>query len=143
MSAHDQQQTSQAADTNLSADLLKAIDSTGGLISAYHQTWTARMDLAQKEWVLTKHAVSMVLVVTLVMSAVISSLWILVNVGLASALYQGGVAIWAISLVLMFINIGLLILLWKTLRHLLGNIGFSQLLTSLSNQKSQKEGECG
>lgn len=138
MSAPKQQQAPESVDNTLSADLQKAFDSAGELLSTYQYTWSARLVLAQQEWALTKNAASMVLILALFMAAVIASLWLIINATIGTLLYQNGVPLWIIGLTLILTNTGLIVVLWTTMRHLLHNIGFSQLVKSLSGEKSPR-----
>lgn len=101
------------------------------LFNGYKQQCSAHLDLAGKEWKLSKQAVSMILMLTLFLSAVLSTLWILCNVALGSVLYQLGWPIYALSSILILLNILLMLVLWKTINSLANRVGFSRSFASL------------
>lgn len=123
-----------ATDASLGAEAQALMHALESVFSSYQQRWLAHINLAGKEWQLSKQAVSMILLLTLFMSAVMSCLWILCNLALGSVLYQLGWPLYALSLSLITLNIALLLVLWKAINVLTNKVGFSRSVAALSEK---------
>lgn len=133
MTDPEKQSSPEAAQENLGAEAQQLLHSAELLVDGYKQKCSAHLNLASKEWKLTKQSVSMLLMLTLFMSAVLSSLWIVCNVALGSVLYQLGWPIYALSLSLIVVNLILLFVLWTTINALANKVGFSRSIAALLN----------
>lgn len=119
------------SDASLGAEAQALMQSMGLVFNSYQQRCVAHLNLAGKEWQLSKQAVSMILLLTLFMSAVMSCLWILCNVALGSMLHNMGWPLYALSLSLMALNIALLMVLWTAINSLANRVGFSRSIAAL------------
>jgi hypothetical protein len=133
MSGEQKQQTSTEEELALRAQIERTVDSVGGLIAAYQQRFTSHYKLAQKEWLLSKQSAALILLLTLIMSAMISTLWLIANGVIGSLLYKVGFPLWGLGCVLLLFNVGIIIGLWQTIKTLIQKIGFSRLIGSFSD----------
>lgn len=130
--AEKQQSDPTDTDASLGSEAQQLLKSMSLMIKSYQQQYASHLTLAGSEWKLSKQATSMILLLTLFMSAVLSSLWILCNVALGSVLHHLDWPIYALSLALMALNVGLLIILWKTVQTLLSKVGFSRSIAAFN-----------
>tara|TARA_R110002167_G_scaffold260869_6_gene467318 strand:- start:4374 stop:4775 length:402 start_codon:yes stop_codon:yes gene_type:complete len=133
MSGEQNQQTSTEEELALRAQIERTVDSVGGLIAAYQQRFKSHYKLGQKEWLLSKQSAALVLLLTLIMSAMISTLWLITNGVIGSVLYKVGCPLWGLGSILLLLNIGIIIGLWQTIKTLIQKIGFSRLISSFSD----------
>lgn len=133
MSSEQNQQTSTEEELALRAQIERTVDSVGGLIAAYQQRFKSHYKLGQKEWLLSKQSAALVLLLTLIMSAMISTLWLITNGVLGSVLYKVGCPLWGLGSILLLLNVGIIIGLWQTIKTLIQKIGFSRLISSFSD----------
>jgi len=133
MSVDQESQTSTEEELALGAQIERTVDAVGGLITAYQQRFKSHYKLAQKEWLLSKQSVALILLLTLIMSAMISTLWLIINGVIGSLLFKAGCPLWGLGSILLLLNIGFIIGLWQTIQSLIHKIGFSRLINSLSH----------
>ncbi|MEP7702567.1 hypothetical protein [Paraglaciecola sp. 25GB23A] len=133
MSGEQNQQTSTEEELALRAQIERTVDSVGGLIAVYQQRFKSQYNLAQKEWVLSKQSAALILLLTLILSAMISTLWLITNGVIGSLLYKVGCPLWGLGSILLLFNVGIIIGLWQTIKTLIQKIGFSRLISSFSD----------
>jgi hypothetical protein len=129
----NQQTTTTEEELALRAQIERTVDSVGGLIAAYQHRFKSHYKLAQKEWLLSKHSAALILLLTLIMSAMISTLWLITNGIIGAVLYKVGCPLWGLGSILLFFNVGIIIGLWQTINTLIQKIGFSRLISSFSD----------
>jgi flagellar biosynthesis protein FliR len=117
----------------------QVFDSVGAVLADYQQQWSARFSLAGKEWQLTKQSVTIIVVLCLMLAATLSTLWLISNVALGFMLYQAGLNVYILCLCLMALNIGLMLIIWKTIKTLCKNVGFSRSINSLTGDTKGEE----
>ncbi|MDP5031322.1 MAG: hypothetical protein NWQ54_15795 [Paraglaciecola sp.] len=131
MSDSDNTSIPQGPQPSMGADVKQLLDSADLLIDGYKDKYSAQVNLASKEWKLSKQSLSMLLMLTMFMSAVLASLWILFNVALGSVMHNAGWPLYLLSSVLIVLNLLLLFVLWRTINSLADRVGFSRSISAL------------
>ena len=124
---------------SLAAQSQQILDSVGVVISDFQQQWAARFNLAAKEWQLSKQSASMVVILSLMLAAVLSTVWLISNLALGFMLFQAGLGVYILSLCLLVLNISLMLVLWLTIKKLCRNIGFSRFIDTLSSNTANTD----
>ncbi|WP_340677360.1 hypothetical protein [Paraglaciecola sp.] len=139
MSDTNEQPASTEEQISLADQSQQVFDSVGAVLADYQQQWSARFSLASKEWQLTKQSVTIIVILCLMLAAILSTLWLISNVALGFMLYQSGLNVYILCLSLMTLNIGLMIIIWKTIKTLCKNVGFSRCINSLTGESKGEE----
>ena len=117
----------------------QVFDSVGAVLADCQQQWAARFSLAGKEWQLSKQSASMIVILCLMLAAILSTIWLISNLALGYMLYQAGLTIYVLCMCLLVLNLGLMFILWLTIKTLCLNIGFSRCLNSLTSNTANSE----
>jgi hypothetical protein len=139
MSSINEKAASTEDKTSLGAQSQLALDSVGAVFSDFQQQWAARFSLAGKEWQLTKQSASMVVIMCLMLAAILSTIWLLSNLAMGYMMFQAGLSVYGLCFCLVTLNIGLMIVLWLTIKKLCLNIGFSRCINSLTDGTKDEE----
>jgi len=138
MAVHDNDQSSEQQTESPSVDLVtQIIIAATDAVERYKQQLLLGKALAGREWRLSVRALLLVLAGVLLFVAVISTIWIIINVVLALSLFKLGIH-WAwISTAVMFLNVGAIFVIVSTIRALLKQVSLGRSWSAITMNLQQ------
>ncbi len=141
MQAEEQPETSvEDFDLDESQTLAKsALVAVTQLLERYREHLANTQEMLRLEWQLITRSLLVSFFLLLAFAVVLVGCWIGLMTTLAFGLVELGVSWWAVSPILFFLQVILLIWLWMNVKRLISSLGFKQSLNTLLGDFEKKQ----